>query len=227
MKINIYRQTDYNDVSMKNNLMNLKIPTPCVAEVEKYLNIWNTAKEYEKYRYQEKSVVMMFKEKYPANTKIEEILVKVSVLNDFYGTNIRDTFSVAQHIVNIANIDSRLVNADIALIDDIARVKIKGKEIRFYSFATKYCSHHNPTQYPIFDNFVSKVLVHFEKQNQFFNKQNQFYSFKVNDLRGYDLYKTVVFEFRKFFGLERFCLRKLDLYLWSLGKEYFSKNITV
>lgn len=28
----------------------------------------------------------------------------------------------------------------------------------FYSFASKYCSHHNPLDYPIYDIYVDEVL---------------------------------------------------------------------
>ena len=182
-----------------------EVEKPCVAEVKKYLEVWES-KEYEKYRYQEKSVVTLFRDLYPKNTKIEEVLIKVSVLNDFYKTNIFDTFSVAQHIVKL-NIDNRLSNQDETIVDEIAKVKRF-----FYSFATKYCSHHQPEEFPIYDKFVKEMLVYFKSKEKFA-------TFKNDDLKDYSTFKTIIHQFRQFFKLEQFSLRQLDLYLWILGRE--------
>ena len=190
------------------------IETPSVTEVERYLDIWRSAPEYEKYRQQEKSVVMLFKELYPKNFEINEVLIKVGVLNDFYGTNIRDTFSVAQNIVN-QKIDSKLDSADISIIDDIAKVTIKGKERRYYSFASKYCSHHRPYDYPIYDSFVDKVMKYFRDEDHFSEFENE-------GLRNYEIFKKVILDFRKHYELEKFSLRELDWYLWIMGKENFA-----
>ena len=194
-------------------MKNLSIETPSVAEVKRCLDIWDYSDEYEKYRRQEESVVTLFKELYPKNTELKEVLIKVGVLNDFYGTNIRDTFSVAQKIV-AQKIDNKLANTDISIIDDIAKVTIKGKERRYYSFASKYCSHHHPDDYPIYDRFVDKVL-------RYFRDKDHFSEFENEGLKDYEIFKKVILEFRKHYELEQFCLRKLDWYLWILGKENF------
>ena len=145
----------------KMDMGNLNIKTPCVAEVERCLKIWNTEPEYENYRFQEKSIVLLYREQYPKNTKIEEVLIKVAVLNDFYAANIFGVYPVARHIVDL-NIDSRLADADLDIVDKIARVDEKSN--RHYSFATKYCSHHYPDKFPIYDSFVSKVLTYFKDE---------------------------------------------------------------
>ncbi|UTW70364.1 hypothetical protein KHA80_07545 [Anaerobacillus sp. HL2] len=41
------------------------------------------------------------------------------------------------------------------------------KKKNFYSFATKYCSHHNPLDYPIYDSYVDEVLRHFRNRDGF------------------------------------------------------------
>jgi hypothetical protein len=41
------------------------------------------------------------------------------------------------------------------------------REINFYSFATKYCSHHKPEMYPIYDSYVDKMLGYFKKRTIF------------------------------------------------------------
>lgn len=83
---------------------------------------------------------------------MDDVLIKVCSLNDFYSTNLYSPFRVAKHIVSL-NIDDRLNNNDLDLVNDIAKVKINDdKMINFYSFATKYCSHHKPIKYPIYDS---------------------------------------------------------------------------
>jgi len=197
----------------------LEIKQPSVTEVENWLQIWKTSDEYEKYRCQEKSVVMVFQQ-YPKNTEIKEVLIKVGILNDFYSTNIFDTFSVAKNIVK-QNIDSRLSNANTDIINDIAQVNINGKDKRFYSFATKYCSNHYPEKYPIYDSIVNRMLVYFKTQEEFAK-------FKQDDLRDYLTFKNIIIEFRKFYDLEKFSFREIDWYLWLVGKEYFNtKNENV
>ncbi|MBE6512913.1 MAG: hypothetical protein E7Z75_07230 [Methanobrevibacter olleyae] len=188
----------------------IEIPTPSKEEVDKYIEKWN---KLENYVNQENSLNKLFHDLLPENKLIEDILIKASTLNDFYSTNIFSIFPVAKHIHEL-DIDERLYNGDLSLVDDIADVKDLNK--RFYSFATKYCSHHNPDDYPIFDNYVSKVLVHFKKRDKFAK-------FKMEDLRDYIKFNEVLDEFAKFYNLEEFTRKELDMYLWQLGKEYFKR----
>lgn len=104
----------------------------------------------------------------PQNVCIEDIFLKCSSLNDFYSTNIFDVHSVAKHILSL-NIDERLRSGDISLVHDISHVRVgaKKEDRVFYSFATKYCSHHQPMKFAIFDNYVEKVLWHFQKKDKF------------------------------------------------------------
>ena len=90
------------------------VPTPCKNEVEKYLSIWDSL---ENYVLQENSLNKLFYDTYPNNTDINDILIKVSALNDFYSTNIFSVFSVAKHILSL-DIDNRLNNKDETLVND-------------------------------------------------------------------------------------------------------------
>lgn len=185
------------------------LPTPSNSEVDKYLERWKTL---ENYVFQENSLDKLFLELIPENKVIEDILIKSSTLNDFYSTNIFSIFPVAKHILSL-NIDSRLKEGDPTLVKDISNVLNRN----FYSFATKYCSHHNPYDFPIYDNYVLKVLVYYKKRDKFSN-------FKNKDLKDYIIFKNTLFEFRDFYGLNKFNLKELDKFLWQLGKEYFPKN---
>lgn len=142
-------------------------------------------------------------------------MLKVSTLNDFYSTNIFQTFSVAKNIVALENVDKKLKEGDISVVDDIRHNVINGKEKNFYSFATKYCSQHNSEDFPIYDKYVDQTLVEL-------NKSYPFYSFKKSELRYYPLFKEIVLAFQKHFGLEAFSLKQIDTYLWQYGKQFFS-----
>ena len=96
--------------------------------------------------------------RHPKNTDITDILLKVSTLNDFYSTNIFSVYPVAKHILSLG-IDARLKAGDVTLVNDIKQIAINGTERNFYSFASKYCSHHNPLDYPIYDSYVDVVLL--------------------------------------------------------------------
>jgi hypothetical protein len=127
---------------------------------------------------------------------MNDILIKVSSLNDFYSTNIFSSFIVAKHILDL-NIDKKLKDNDFQLVNDIANIKINNEKTKYYySFATKYCSHHKPDTYPIYDVFVGKMLIHF-------NKIDMFYENDI-DLKNYQNYMKVLFEFKKHFNLDNF-----------------------
>lgn len=190
---------------------NQDIPTPNAEEVEKYLQSWDTL---EKYRLQENALNKLFLELLPENTNILDILIKATTLNDFYSTNIFCVFPVAQHILSL-NIDDRLNSGDETLVDELKNIIINNKSKSFYSFATKYCNHHNPEDFPIYDMFVYKVLC-------YFRKIDGFSKFKNNELKNYIKFKCVLLDFQKFYGLQRYSLKEIDKYLWQLGKKYFS-----
>jgi len=205
------------NLSKKKRLENLEIPKPSAAEVDKYIRKWNDDLSLKHYVIEEKIVVDLF-QTYPKNTCEEEVLVKVKTLNLFYNTGIINTTAVTKNILEIKDVDELLRQPNDDIIEKIANVTISGKSMRFYSFATKYCHHHHPTQYPIFDSFVSKALVHF-------NKQDPFYTFKEIDIRKYSTFENVILEFSKKYHLEKYRFRELDLYLWLLGKEKFPIKI--
>ena len=168
-----------------------EIPTPSKSEVKKYLNKWETL---DNYVLQEDSLNKLFIKTYPKNDDINDILIKASSLNDFYSTNIFSIFSMSKHLLNL-NIDYRLKNGDESLVNDIASIEINGRKKNFYSFATKYCSHHNPNKFPIYDSYVEKMLVYFNKKDRFFN-------FKKIDLKDYAKFKKVLIEFKKFYNID-------------------------
>lgn len=187
---------------------------PCEEEVEKYLSAWENL---ENYTMQEKALDKLFFKTYPNNVSIEDILVKVATLNDFYSTNIFGGYMMAKHILNL-NIDDRLKAGDEALVNEMAAIVTNdGKVKNFYSFATKYCSHHRPNDYAIYDSYVDRVL-------RYFRNVDGFSKFEDVDLKDYIKFRNVLSDFQKFYNLEKYNLKLLDRYLWQLGKEKFPKK---
>ena len=151
---------------------------------------------------QECALNKLFHRTYPRNDDLDDILVKVATLNDFYSTNIYNIFAVARHILGIANIDKRLANGDESLVNEIANVRELGKN--FYSCATKFCSHHNESDFAIYDSYVEKMLLYFQKRDRFGD------------------FKKALNDFKAFYDLD--CgLKELDMYLWQAGKKHFAK----
>ncbi len=206
----------------KNHMKSIKIAhdyNPTVDDVIKYLRRWD-GPEHEVGKNKEMALKKLFKELCPENRDFNDILIKCSTLNDFYSTNIFDVHSVAQRIMTL-NIDERLKQGDYTLVEDIAKVKVgktgKPKSQRnFYSFATKYCSHHQPEKYAIYDSYVEKLLWDFQKRDDFSD-------FNLSDLKKYPEFMRVIHDFQKHYGLEDFTVKELDQYLWQLGKQIYSQ----
>lgn len=189
------------------------VPKPCKDSISKYLKEWETQ---EKYTLQERSLGKLFHELCPRNSDIEDVLLKVSALNDFYSTNIFNTYAVAKHILEL-NIDSRLGLNDLSLVNDIASVSNGGKVRNFYSFASKYCSHHKPDAFPIYDSYVDKMIRHYRKVDKFSKFEN-------TDLKQYPKFIEIIGRLKEYYRVNSYSLRQLDVFLWLAGKQYFPND---
>lgn len=188
-----------------------KPPKPSQQEVKKYLKLWGSSSDIV---LSESSLKKLFTKTYPLNNNLEEIIIKVCSLNELYSLSMYSPITVARHVVS-QNIDNDLSKKDVGLVDKISGpVNINGREIKFYAFATKYCSFHKPADYPIYDSYVDKSL-------QYFRGEYHFENFVGGDLRIYEKFKKVLNKFRTSFGLKKFNLRQIDKYLWLLGKDFF------
>jgi hypothetical protein len=195
------------------------IPTPCKQQVERYLKRWNSLPE--NYITQEKVLNMLFSGAFRLNNDIQNILVKCCTLNDFYSTKIYKIYPVAKQILDL-NIDKALNEGDLSLVERISNIDMLDKNgalthYCFYSFATKYCSQHNPEAYPMFDSYIETILKHFRKND------NRFW-FRNEDLKNYPSFKKIIIDFQTLYDLTEFCLKDMDRYLWQLGKEYYPNN---
>ena len=170
----------------------------------------------ENYRDQEEALDRLFQDYAPGNKDIRDILLKAAALNAFYSTNIFSLYPVAEHILAL-DIDLRLQAGDPTLVEDLKTVEGSGTVRRFYSFATKYCSHHRPEEFPIYDHYVAVTLRHFLDRDAFA-------PFQDGALEDYRRFREVLRDFRDWYGLGEFSWKELDRYLWQVGKEFFPRK---
>jgi hypothetical protein len=184
--------------------MSLVIPTNLI--VSEYLEKFNTDIR----AYKDSNAISSLLNMFPNNKVFGDIRLKVSVINDLYGTGIFATYQMSQHIFSL-DIDKALQNGDVDLVARIAlghsipKPKNPG-ERNFYSFATKYCSWHNPDAFPIYDSRVNEILIAY-RTNYKFAKFEDF------ELQNYKRFKEIVLEFKEAFSLTA-CLTDIDKYLW-------------
>lgn len=190
---------------------------PSVKELQGYLAKWATLNDYVEH---EAALNMLFRDdtEFRSNTSIRHVIVKCAVLNDFYATNIYQIEPVARNIVSISDFDERLARGDRSLINEIARAKdVKNFN---YSFATKYCSHHKPELFPIYDRYVCDVLMFLRR------KYPGVFNFKSREsLKDYDTFVEAIEAVRDRFGLQDYTFKDIDRYLWQLGKDFYNPYV--
>lgn len=154
------------------------------------------------------AVRLVFDE-WPENTVPAHVLVKVTILNALYATNIFNVYPVADRILSL-KLDERLRDGDETLVADVAQVKLGKKNKTLLSFASKYCAWHQPDRFQIFDSRVEYMLWEYRKAFAFAD-------FQRGTLRDYPSFARIIGEFRDFFGLKEFTRKKIDKFLWVEG----------
>jgi hypothetical protein len=198
----------YNPVIMSTN-----IPVPCPERVREFVDKFD---KHENYRVGENALSYLL-QCCPHNNELEHVLLKVAAINQFYSTHVLDPYSVATRIFAL-KIDQRLAAGDHSLVAELTPMELgeeHPKTRHLYSFATKYCNRHQPAQFPIYDSFVEKMLLHFRTVNNFDN-------FAPLELKEYRRFVDLLSKFKMCFGLQEFTTKQLDIYLWTGGKEYFA-----
>ncbi len=190
------------------------IKKPSTELIDKYIKLFNNDLGY---KCTDDAINKLFSV-FPNNNEVEYILLKISVINDLYSTNIFATFKMAEHIQKL-DIDRMLRVGNLDVVSQIAtghgiRRKKTNTELNLYSFATKYCSKHNQDIYAIYDSFVEKILIAFKRKFKFSD-------FKRTDLKDFRKFKRILDEFIKHFDLQNHSLREIDNFLWIYGKEKF------
>lgn len=158
----------------------------------------------------DKAVGLVFSA-WPLNTELEEVIVKVVVLDRLYSTRILSPWPVAERIVELT-IDTRLVAGDHSLVHDIANTRTGGKSRYLLSFASKYCAWHRPDQFQIFDSLVEDLLWRYRREHRYDD-------FRRYELRTYSRFLKAIDRFRLHFGLESLTRKQLDKFLWIEAKQ--------
>ena len=158
-------------------------------------------------------ILEKIQKQHPSTSEIEDIYIKVSLLNDFYSTSILDTWGMANHIKNL---NLSVIDGNPDIVNQIAKIKYNDKEYNMYSFATKYCSLHNPEKYPIYDGYVEDVLIYLMNTGKIHNLYTT-----QQDLRDYSKFRNALNIIDNKLG--NIGYKKVDMYLWALGKKYFSR----
>lgn len=196
---------------------NFKDFVPSHAEADYYWHLWMTL---DRYRNVEDALLRLFKPRPNDKTYLDhlDLLIKCSALNDFYSTNIYSVYRVVKHYGKF-NLIKNIAEGKPSLVEDLRNVPINenGGTRDFYSFATKFCAHHNPEVYPIYDSYVDKMLRELRNRDKKLK-------FRNDDLKDYAKFRNILCEFRKVYGIEDLSFRKVDIMLWLGGKEFFPKK---
>ena len=192
------------------------------------------------YRKQEQHIQHLFEKPHSLDPSIrlEEIISKVCILNAFYSTEINSPIHVAKRIASIRDFVVKVAETSRKSCSQLVARIAKGGDILVgtgndygnprdcYSFATKYCHHHNRDSFRICDSYVVQVLSYFKKD--FFDKK-KFSNIRFSIKRMKTDYAFFHDVFEAFKSHPGFCLNKfsnwqLDKYLWLLGKKYFPRK---
>jgi len=134
---------------------------PFQETLEKYLD---TFSRQEMYFVGDNRNLELF-QKIPSNTTAEDILTKVSAINDPDVSNQGIINDVVAHILNLA-IDERLRKGDLSVVEDIATATYQGKAFHLLHFASVYCNFHRPEIFPIFSEQHIGFYKQYIKENR-------------------------------------------------------------
>jgi hypothetical protein len=179
------------------------LPEPTLQRVAEEIDTFNKAEEFV-----ETTVKNLFEAR-RANTSKYEVLAKVVVLNQLYSARVLN-----KHVQGFAE---KIAKSDIdPMLDEGSPEAVTAicsccNEMRYYSFATKYCTWHRPDLYCMWDGNMDRALWHYQERYRF----SDFKRYKPN--YEYPVLRRVVGEFRATFGLESINFKGIDQFLWRMG----------
>ena len=182
----------------------LPTPTPELVEAQ--------CREFDRDSYNElyENSLRQLHERFPLNTDPAQVLLKALVLNKLYSARVNDIHvkPLVEHIVHLG-VDAPIGQGEPSVVWHIFTCENLPK---YYSFATKFCSWHNPEAYPIYDRYADACLWAYQKRDHFtdFHRQDMWY---------YDKFITIVSAFRKHYSLDGFSFRDIDKFLWRMGAK--------
>lgn len=193
-----------------------RVPELTKKELSYYLECW----EKEGYTIED-AIIYNVCEKLSSNHLLDEVYYKVKIINYLYHAGLPEKYTrkMAEHICDIPNIDEKLKRQKrdsdcIAVVEEIARLKIDDRKTRRYlSFASKYCSFHNPNIYPIYDKYVLEVL--WVLKNRLNIEAN---ATKKEMQQDYIVFSKIATDLKKQCPFID-SIKEQDQYLWMFGKK--------
>lgn len=191
-----------------------------MKDMKKYITVWQN--EMSGYVENESVLEELFVKNSATktNTDLHTVMVKCAVLDNFYSTYITGpNFStLAKGIISIKDIDKRIAEGDHSLVEEIANVGHSFSSPKtLYSFATKFCSHHNPKAFPIFDSIVAGLLSKVLKDDSSLAQCSR------KDMRIYDRYVSSIDSVIEKY-LQGATYKQFDRYFWTYGKMNKKNN---
>ncbi len=186
-------------------------------------------------RIPEEAIKDLCTDKYKSQTDINGVIAKISIINQIYSTRVKniDTYWLAKHITNNGEKLEKYIFSDnekqrIEAVQIIANSKYSSEDLSderisqmndHYSFATKYCSFHNPDKFPIYDGYMCAIV----KSN--WNNLSKKIFKKKGDIENIEFYENFCESmgrlkeiFSKELG-ENISAKKFDQFLWLYLKN--------
>lgn len=123
---------------------------------------------FQEYLERQEQVRQLFEENRVNQNQMYHVLLKIRAIDNLYGTNTHNKNDLAERISHIHDIDDRLREGDITLIHDIADLMHNnGQEItdEQFTFASRFCTLHQPELFPLYDALMAKTIVILRKEH--------------------------------------------------------------
>jgi len=129
--------------------------------LKKYIDLY---KDQETYFANDKRNLEYFKA-YPANTKREDILQKLSLMDDAAFHKLNALKDMTDHILRL-NIDPKLARRDLSVVEEIALITLNGKKENLLHLASAYCNLHQPDVYPVYSDQYIDFYKSYIRENK-------------------------------------------------------------
>jgi hypothetical protein len=145
-------------------------------------------------------VICHYFQAHPGNTREEDVVTKVVLVNGLYFTNIREPLLMARHILELYGLDAQLARGEVEAVERIAKAD------RYYiSFASKYAHFHDKPAFPIFDSFAVGAIAQLQERGF--------------SIANYTKFFETIKAFREQAGLTSISWEDLDKFLWLYGQK--------
>lgn len=184
-------------------------------------------------RIPEEAINDLCTDKNKSQTDINRVIAKISIINQIYSTRVKniDTYWLAKLITSNGEKLKKFIYSNepekrVKAVHIIANSKKETNDENMkkmnnhYSFATKYCSFHNPDAFPIYDSYISAVV----KANA--GKGCE----KVTNITSFNSYGNfckAMGELKKTFSQKlnkNITAKEFDQFLWLYFKEKFDER---